>query len=159
MAHRQRHCSTGGVQLLGELDAGLPRPDDQHPAWRQRLGVAVVVSMHLVDPRPECGRRWDLRRVECAGRDHDLLRPQVAASRVETESAGLAVFLCEAPDLGAENDRRVHDGRVPRGPSRDVVACHERVRVRSLVRVVGQGGHEVRGDESERVPTILPATA
>jgi len=47
-AHRQVHPPTSGVQLLGELDAGLARADDQHGATGQRGRVAVGVRVSCV---------------------------------------------------------------------------------------------------------------
>ncbi len=155
----QRHGATGVVQLLGQLHARLSRPDDQDTALRQARRVAVVVCMHLVDPRPERGRRGDLWGVEGARRTHDLPCPDHAPRRLDDEAPRRMVRRGDAPYLRLQSDRGVDDGGISRGSSRDLVAPHEAVRFRAVVPEVGQGRGEVRRHESELIPPVLPAPA
>ena len=60
-ADREEDASAGGQELVGELDAGLARSDDEDGAGRQGAVVAVLMRMELIDigrePRREAWER------------------------------------------------------------------------------------------------------
>jgi hypothetical protein len=159
VSNRQRYRATGLVELFGQLDAGLARTDDEDAARRQGVGAAVMVRVDLRDPGAEPGGRRDPRHVERARRGHDVPCPDGSPRRFDGEPAILGRVQGDPTDVGIELHRRLDDGGVTGGSTGDLVPGHEPVRFGSVVGVVGQVGQEVRRDELEGIPAVLPAAS
>ena len=144
-------------QLLGDLDAGLPGSDDEHRAGRERHGVPVVVRVDLGDPcRQGRADRRDPRVVEAPDRDDDLASIDRSIARLEPQAVDSRD---EPADRGLERQRRLDPGGVIGHPRGDLVARHVAVRLRPVVRRVGERDGPVRTDEPERVPAVEPPAA
>ena len=74
LAHRQRHGTSGAMDLVGDLRAGGGRADDHHAARLEALRVAVLGGGQLGNAgRHRFRELRDLRDVERAGGKHDRL--------------------------------------------------------------------------------------
>ena len=74
------------MQLLRQLNPRLTGAHHQHAARWELPMVTVVMRMKVVDRRIEGGGGRDARRVEGAGRHHDLLRPDGATAGLQPEA-------------------------------------------------------------------------
>ena len=64
----QVHLASGGVQLLGDLGAGLAAADDEDASGGQLAGPAVLAGVHLVDVIGQLRTGgWDARSLVRAG--------------------------------------------------------------------------------------------
>src|ERR671917_369522 len=76
---RQEDAAATCLNLLHDLAAGLAGPDNQHSAWRQLVGIAVVARMKLNDIRwQRRGERRDRRDLMAPGGDNHHVRQQCA---------------------------------------------------------------------------------
>ena len=78
LADGQRDVATAAMDLLGELDPGGRRPDDQHAAVVQIVGAAIRLRGHGRDRRRGARRRSAGRRRRCTRRwrDHGRAPPR-----------------------------------------------------------------------------------
>lgn len=154
---RQVDVASGVVEFLRDLGSGLPGADDEHGSVRQLAGVPVAGGVELPDVRREPpGGVRDLRALVRAGRQDDVACGDRARGGVRDEAA---VRRGQTGDLHAQPHRRVDHGRVLGQVVDDVGAGHEAVRVGAVVGHAGQQEGEVRGDEAEAVPAVVPAAA
>ncbi len=80
LADGERDVAAAAVDLLGQLDAGGRRPDDQHAAVVQIVGVAIRLRGHGRDAVGEPGgdRRDDRHAAGAGGDDHGRAPPDAA---------------------------------------------------------------------------------
>ena len=73
LADRQRHRTARALDLVGDLDAGRRRADDQHAAVGELVRVAVLLGVSVADRRRHGCRRTPGTRgdVARARREHD----------------------------------------------------------------------------------------
>jgi hypothetical protein len=153
-ADRQVHATTGQVQVLGDLAAGLTGADHQHLAGRQRLRVAVLRRVKLRDGLGQpLGPARNARRVVPAGRDHDLLGEAVAGAGRHVETALRARLQANRRDPFAQ--RRLKEANIVLEVPHDLVLQHEPMRIGTAVREPGQPTLPVGRDQAEGIPAVL----
>ena len=155
-ADPQVDLAPGRPELLDELDARLPRPDDEHRPRRQ-VGVAPVPRANGGSGRARSGRRRSTAR---AGRGSRRWRRRPRARRAALRSSR-ARSRRPPPAGAARRPPRARPGRRSSRrtghPPGDLVAGHVAVGVVAVVRRVGERGRPVRADQPEPVPAVLPA--
>lgn len=153
-AHGEVHVAALDVQVLGDLGARLPGADDEHRPLRQLARVAVLVRVHMRD------RRGDVLRP--VGH-HGLVVPTGGGGdgvggdhpgRGDDGEAALRPLL-DPDDLDALRDGSVEGVGIRPHPGVDLVARHEPVGVRAVVRVSREPAVPVRRDEREGVPPAV----
>lgn len=86
LAARHDHVAAGADQALGDLGAGLPAPDDQHPSVGQGSRVPVGARVeHREVQRESIGARWHVGRLVRAGADGDRPGPQRSVGGLQDE--------------------------------------------------------------------------
>src|SRR5258708_1235426 len=86
--HRKDHLTSREMQVFRDLRTGLPGSDHEHRALRQGLRIAIFRRLDLHDRTRQAFRhaRHD-RRVITPGRDHDLVRRELALAGGYAEAA------------------------------------------------------------------------
>src|SRR5207247_8502678 len=94
-----------GRELLSDLKARVPTSDDEHRPLRHVTRLAVTRAMGLPDLRGEVlGKLGHERRLEGAGRDHNLVGNDRPAVDLEDEVIALPRNL---PYLAVQLDREL----------------------------------------------------
>ena len=151
----QEDVPAGPVKLLGDLAAGLAASDHQNPARRQLPRVPVVRHVDLEQVGRERGRA---RRavgplVRAGAQDHgggDDVSGRGGESEVPVR------LRPDGADLDALAHRRADRARVALEVAHELVAGHEAVGVRPVVRVAGELHAPIGSDEAEAVPAPAP---
>ena len=148
----QHGVTAGEVELLGELDAGLPAPDHQGPTWRQLVRVAVLrgVEDHHRVGQPRHGPR-SVRLLVGTGADHDGLCVQRTLARLQVQER-----VPPRPDACHPDALANLPGGIPLEVVDDLVACDVPLRVVTGVRRARQVQRPVRGHQREAVPAVSP---
>ena len=153
---RQEDLPAGLVQLLGDLAAGLATADDEHLARRQLRRVSVIPRVDLDQVGRERGRSCrPVGALVCAGAQDHCGGHDVSGRGCESE---VPVRLrSDRADLYALAYRRVDRGRVALEVGHELVAGHEAVGVRSVIRVPGELHAPIGSHKAEAVPAPAPA--
>ena len=155
-ADGERDVTPGEAQLVGELDTGRRRPDDEDAARRDVPGTAIGARRE-VGGGEVVGERRDHRLVAPAGGHDDVAGPPRAGSGGDLEARAPPA---QDLDGGTGRDRGAERGGVP------VEVVGERGGGDEAVRVVAGGAgaredvHPVRGQQAQGVPGLAtPAGA
>ena len=144
-------------ELLRDLTPGLAAAHNEHGPIRERLRGSVALDVDLEDAgRERRGLRrpvWPLVR---AGRQHNGARIDRPGGRLEAKAVAAGL---QRADVHALLHRKLETRRVALEEPDDVVARVEPVRIRAIVRLVGEPHAPVRRDETEALPASSPALA
>ena len=158
-AHGERHRTARGVDLVGELDAGRRRPDDQHAALGQARPGGGSGRHHLDDVAGQCRgeRRARTARRSDRWRSRRSVRlPRAAigrrrgSRRPARSTRARAVLSC---------DRRGERAGVALEVVDDLGHRHVPVGVGARVAEAGQAALPVRRQQPQRVPALACASA
>jgi len=144
------------MELLGDLAPGRAGADDEHSAWRELVGVAVLVGVELDDAGWQFGaQRGGVRLLIGAGGDDHVVGGDVPARRLEevgSRSGGpvKGEYGCAGPNRWPERG----------GPCLDegehLARGHEPIRIASGVVEAGEIHLPIRSQERQRIPPLAP---
>ena len=143
----------GRGELLGDLEAGVPAPDDEHRSLGDVARPPIAGAMCLPDLRIEVlGELGDVRRLEWPRSDHDLVGTDRPPVDVEDE----APILARKPaHVAVELDRELERLRVALEVDDHIVPRRVAVRVAGE-RQAGQRAVTPRRKERQRLPALSP---
>ena len=152
LAHRQRHGTSGAVDLVRDLRTGGRRTDDHDAARLQALGVAVLGGGQLRDAGRNLVRELRyLRDVERAGGQHDRLALPGALLGDDLKAVAGAA---DGSDRAVRPQRRRHPLCVALDERDRLGHRPEAVRIVALVAVTRQPALPVRREQRERIPAL-----
>ena len=156
LADRQRDGPPGLVDLRGELQAGGRWADDEHAAFGQLAGVAVVERRELRDRRPAPRRARTARWAR--------LQAPLAMTTQRQREARRGWWRRDSPSSVARDGRHrrvVRTGACEtRGEARDeldhLAGGHVAVGIGAVVVMPGQAALPVGREQAQRVPALAP---
>src|SRR4029453_7875370 len=121
---------------------------------RQLSGVAIVACMDLKYLRWQiAAQRRNLRSLEWSGRDHDVLRLDGAATRLQDHGVATAGFT-HSDDLSVASQRYADVRGVTLEEANELILRCVPIRVRTLISVARQLQRPVRELKDERIPPL-----
>jgi hypothetical protein len=154
---RKDDLAAGLPQLLRQLAARLPAPDDQDRPRRQAGFVAEPLDVDLEEAgRQRVGAGRAVGALEGSRAQDDAGSLHVAGRCPGDEAPRGAI---DRPDGDALADGRRRISRVPHEMGNDLVAGHETVGIVARVGPARELHGPVRGHQAEAVPPIPPGLA
>ena len=145
------------MDLLGQLDSGGGRADNEHAAISELIGAAVVQWADLIHARRNLGRqaRDGADVASAAGQHHASAPPRALVGR-HVVAVVVIVGLRHSGHRGAGVDGRIDGGGIPLEEADELVPGHETVGIAGFVSETRESRLPVRSEQGERVPPLRP---